>query len=84
MEMMSTAAKAKADVAIGTAENAAASVVTALGTILEGKGAVGESEIDNRIFNSLRNRLFLKFSGIDYEVLCLRDSRDDKFSSLIG
>jgi predicted regulator of Ras-like GTPase activity (Roadblock/LC7/MglB family) len=83
MEIVGIAATEKADIAKSTTSNVAMNVISALSAVVLGKGDDGLDERNRRIFNSMRNKLFLKYIGEDFEVLLTSAMRNDKYRSAI-
>ena len=82
MDLITTVAQTRAEVADGVARNMAVHVVQTIGSLMEGKGAAFNEKMEQR-FASLRQRLFLKYAMIDYEVLLSRNSRNDMYADLM-
>jgi hypothetical protein len=84
MEIVGIAATEKADIAKSTTSNVAMNVISALSAVVIGKGDDGLDERDRRIFNSMRNKLFLKYIGADYEVLLTGSQRNDQYRGALS
>ena len=82
MERITTAVKANADVAKGVVDSTAINVIEAIKPVITGKGESGMDDRQLRIFASMRNKLFMKYVGMDYEVVLSRNFRDDVYSEL--
>jgi hypothetical protein len=79
MEIVEIGASESADVAKSTTDNVALNVVSALANVALGKGENGLSDKNARLFASMRNKLFIKYIGADYEVLLPSVSRNDRY-----
>lgn len=83
MDLITTVAQAKAEVASGVAKNMAVHVVKTIETLLGGKGEEGLDKKLQQRYATLRHRLFLKYAMIDYEVLLSRNARNDMYADLM-
>lgn len=79
MELITSAAIIKSETAKGASSNAALNVSEALASTFMNKGEAGMNARDERIFSSMKNKLFMKYIGADYEVLLRSNFRNDKF-----
>lgn len=82
MDLITTVAQTRAEVADGVARNMAVHVIQTIGSLMEGKGTAYSEKMEQR-FASLRQRLFLKYAMIDYEVLLSRNARNDMYADLM-
>jgi hypothetical protein len=78
MELIGITASQKADTAKSVSSNVASQVLAAFSSVVLGKGDDGLTDMNRRIYNSMRNKLFLKYIGADYEVLLTGMMRNDK------
>jgi hypothetical protein len=82
MDLITTVAQTRAEVAEGVARNMAVHIIQVISSLTEGKGTANNEKLEQR-FTSLRQRLFLKYAMIDYEVLLSRNARNDMYADLM-
>jgi hypothetical protein len=81
MDSVVTVAKIKADTAKSVSKNLAINSISAFNTVLEGKGEAGLNAKLEKKYATMRLKLFMKYSMIDYEILLSGINRNDIYSN---